>query len=322
LQRLVSRSKANKSSAKSFTGLLLLLLTFFLGGSVKAQTYSTKTIDGNTTDWNTNELVYTNGSGNQVYVTWDATYLYVRFAGGYADTDRLNIGIDVDPGTNNNGTSSTGAFSGAVFSGYLTPDYVIQTTATNNLKVYPRTTTTWGAATDIYSSGANLWRSGSVGEIRIPRSNVGLSSTSIPFGMYFWLSNNSDTMYASFGGDNPVPGTQRTEVVWANSGSGVTVNTAMSFDYNSAETRTLGSTSALPSIRNLYINTNTATAPASNLTVSGNVLIGGGGLTLSSNLGADLFVGGILLIVVLLHMLAGLYILMVLLQQRKLFLVH
>ena len=260
------------------------LLLMGIAVHTHAQTYHTIAIDGATGDWNSNELVY--NPGNQVSVTWDANYIYVLFNGGFANSDHLNIGIDVDPGTNNNGTSVTGGFSGATFSGYLTPDYIVQSTSTTTLNYYTRSGTGWGGTTgSIYASGANLFRSGSVAEIAIPRANVGLSTNSIAFGMYFWLSNSSDANYAAFGGDNAAAGTQRTEVGWANSGTGVTVNTAMNFDYNSAETRTMGSTGTLPAIRNLYVNTNTLTTPSgSALTIGNNVTIGSGGLTLGNNI--------------------------------------
>ena len=281
----------NKLLHRKKIAQLFYLFTFLVlfVTAVKAQTYSTKTIDGVYTDWNANELVYTSGSST-VYASWDATYLYVRFSGGYANTDQLNVGIDTDPGTNNNGTSNTAAFSGVTFSGFLTPDYAVQTNSTTNLFFQPRSGTTWAAGTDLVAS-SNLFRTGSNAEMRILRSSVGLSTTTNAFGLYFWLSNSGGTSYTVFGGDNAVGGVQRTEVVWANSGAGVTVNTAMNFDYNSAETRTLGSTSTAPAIRNLYINNNTLTTPASALTLTGNCTIGAGGLTLGG-VGASLSIGG------------------------------
>lgn len=255
-------------------------------GPSSTTTYHAILLNGDLAEWRANEIIGTSGT-TTYYLTWDNANIYVAFSGGFADTDRLNIAIDVDPGTNNvTGSNATDTFAGATFAGYLTPDYVVQSTGTTNLDVYTRSGTNWGTGLSIYSA-STLNRLSSIAELRIPRSNVGLSTTSNAFGVYLWLANNSDAMYTAFGTDNPATGGRlRTETGWTSSGSGLTPNVDFKTDYNSSETRTFG----IASLRNLYVSNGTGTL-ANRTTKAANVTVASGA-TLGANASNRLEVSG------------------------------
>lgn len=239
-------------------------------------TLNTKRIDGLYFDWQSNEEVDDDGSGRSYYISWDADYFYVRMEGGFGDFDRINIGIDENPGSSFN--SVVGAFAGATFTGYLTPEYVIQSVGTTSLNKFERSGTGWSGPSDIYGAGSNMSRSGSNAEIRIARSDLGGIDTTDDVGLYIWLANGSDQMYSGFGLDN-YPSSfsssdrrMRTAYVWDANGSGLVVNSDVNLDHNASEvSRTLGFTTG---IRNLYMSANTAlTQAGSSTTITGEVLI-------------------------------------------------
>lgn len=266
-----------------------LTSSYLSGNQITAEEkeYHTITIDGNTGDWYSNEKISTD-HGN-LYTAWDATYLYIGFSSGsLGDGDRINIGIDTDPGTNNvSESSSVGAFAGQTFAGYLTPEYVVQSTGTTALNVFPRSGTGWGSGTDIYSSGTNLWRSGGTAEIRIPRSNIGLSTTTKSFALFVWFASNGDAATYAFGSENTdTGGRMRQAFVFPNSGDNVKVTDIVKSDYNNSDNHTFSSTT----INNIYLSNATLTLN-NDVTVSGKVVLGGG--TLSDN-GKKLTVTGTL----------------------------
>ena len=89
--------------------------------------YHTITIDGNTGDWYSNEKIST--EHGSLYTAWDATYLYIGFSSGaFNDADRINIGIDTNPGTNDVRISSVGLLQGGPLPATNT-EYVAQSTA-------------------------------------------------------------------------------------------------------------------------------------------------------------------------------------------------
>jgi len=258
-----------------------------------SSTYNAKRVDGNNYDWQNNEKLGTDGGSANFYLTWNDTNLYILLSGGFADTDQLQIAIDTNPGTNDvTGSSSTAAFSRATFAGFLTPDYLIRSTGTTNLDKFVRSGTSWGSSSSIYSS-ANLYRSGSVAEIRIPRSEIGSLATTSSFGVYFWLANSSGNLYSQYGTDNPTSCSSdcrmRTETGFTSSGSGIVPQSDQGVDHNSSETRTL----SITNMRHFYVSNGTATAANSDTSVSGNVVIASGAtLNLSATSGNDLLIGG------------------------------
>ena len=215
---------------------------------IPASTYQTLRIDGKEWDWNTSaNLLGTDGRSapdtTSFYLAWDEDNLYVRISGGFGNTDRLNIGIDTNPGTNDlSGSNVTNGFAKAQFAGYLVPDYIIQSTGTTNLDKYTRSSNSWGSASSIYASGANLYRSGSEAEIRIPRSTLASPNT---IGLYFWLANNSDNMYTCYGVDKPgncnisSDDRLRSALVFDNLGSGQVPATAGQTDYNASDRKSV-----------------------------------------------------------------------------------
>ncbi len=237
--------------------------------------YQTMRIDGLTGDWDSTQFVGSDGSSANFYVTWDASNLFIRISGGFGNSDRLNIGIDTNPGTNDlSGSNVTNGFAKAQFAGYLTPDFVIQSTGTTNLDKYTRSGSSWGSATSIYAAGANLSRPGSTAEFRIPRSEIGNPAS---VALYFWLANSSDNMYTCFGVDRPNCNTSsdvrlRSALVFDSLGSGTAPASAQRTDYNASETRTLGSDS-VSGIRHFYASNGTTTMYGSNTAISGNLTI-------------------------------------------------
>jgi hypothetical protein len=240
-------------------------------------TYQMIRIDGKIGDWSqTSNLIGTDGRTDpdttSFYLAWDQDNLYVRIEGGFGNTDRLNIGIDVNPGTNDlSGSNVTNGFAKAQFTGYLVPDYIIQSLNTTNLDKYTRSGISWGSANSIYDSGANLYRINDEAEIRIPRTELGSPSS---MGVYFWLANSSDNMYTCYGVDKPSNCINDTDhrllsaLVFDNLGSGQSP-TAGNTDYNAS---TNAGVSPSLTLRNLYVSNSTPYAQGS-LTLLGNLTI-------------------------------------------------
>jgi hypothetical protein len=252
--------------------------------------FSMKFIDGTTSDWTSSDLISNDGSRN-AYLTWDDQYFYIRISGGFGDADRINVGFDTNPGTNL--SSATNDFSGANFTGDLTPDYLVQSTSPSVLNLYTRSSNSWGSSSSIYASGAGLFRSGSEAEFRVARSAISLSSTSLAFGFYVWLSNSSDEMYSGFGTGNypssysATARRMRSAYMFSGAATNVTPSSAVVQDYNASE---ISHTISGSGYRNLYVSANTAsTASGSATSITGDLLIETVG-TLSA--GNTLTIGG------------------------------
>jgi hypothetical protein len=257
-------------------------------------TYHNVRIDGRLGEWGSSQSIGSDGGSANFYVTWNSSAIFVRISGGFGDTDRLNIGIDTNPGSNDlSGSNVTNGFAKAQFAGYLVPDYIIQSTGTTNLDKYTRSGSSWGSPSSIYASGANLYRSSSTAEIRIPRSEIDNPSGAVA--LYFWLANSSDNMYTCYGIDKPGCNTSsnvrlRSALVFDSLGSGITPSTAYKTDYNASETRTLGS-ETVSGIRHFYASNGTTTMYGGNTAINGNLTIASDG-TLSLDPGYTWSVAG------------------------------
>ena len=103
-----------------------LYLLAGLAGTVMAAPSNTPTLDGHLREYDAGELrgTYTGGGGSfgagnsisNVFVTWDATYLYVALEGTETD-NKLVLLIDVDPGAGTGAETTTNWVN-------VTPDYI------------------------------------------------------------------------------------------------------------------------------------------------------------------------------------------------------
>jgi len=89
----------------SFIGMTAIAVVFL------ATTYHTITVDGNLTDWASDEAFSTSTPGVTWYITWDENYLYLGTAGGSKSEGHI-VYIDTDPQPAPNQTSGTGTTTG------------------------------------------------------------------------------------------------------------------------------------------------------------------------------------------------------------------
>lgn len=259
-------------------------------------TYQTIRVDGKFGDWSqASNFIGNDGrtpDSTSFYFSWDQDNLYFYMEGGFGNSDRLNIGIDVNPGNRDlSGNNVTTGFAKATFTGYLVPDYIIQSTGTTNLDKYTRSGTGWGSASSIYNAD-NLYRLNANAEIRVPRSQIG--NPTGPIGLYFWLANSSDEMFSCLDIDKPANCADtldirlRSALVFDSLGSGQTPSTAGKTDYNSSESITISNASG---IRNLYISYGTLSSLLSTVSISGNLVVDEG-TTLNLGAASNFWVNG------------------------------
>ncbi|MBK6432516.1 hypothetical protein [Candidatus Amarolinea dominans] len=201
-----------------------------------ATTYtSAKTIDGRLDDWHTNEFLgagtSTGGGESQMryFLTWDASNIYVAFAGlGSGSGDKFNVLIDT---TLANGDPDRGGFAGVQFNNAFEPEYAYQWNGAS-LNKYQASGTSWSDVSDD-GSGSDTNTDPVIVELSIPRSGIGSPSS---LGVYLYASNSSDADYDAFRNtpdnisasplENPLVNTYTMITKWTNLGTGVDVNDA------------------------------------------------------------------------------------------------
>jgi hypothetical protein len=186
-------------------------------------------------DWRSNELVATDGNSN-FHISWDDETLFIAvFTTDLdftkIDPDRLNIGIDADPG-GTNGDAST-AFAGYNFStnndGLHKLDYIVQISDAfpTNVKLFDGVDGSFDTGTD---KNYVLILSQRYIEIGIPWSDLGGRPTS-NWSTILWTSNHYDSwVMSSYPVSNPTgDASTPLDVVeyhtYNNAGSGVSPNT-------------------------------------------------------------------------------------------------
>ena len=159
-------------------------------------------------DWRANEKVAVDGNSN-FYISWDDITLYVGIFTTDLDftksgADRLNIGVDDDPG-GSNGDASTN-FAGYNFStnndGLHKLDYIVQISNdfTTHVKVFNGVDGSFDSGTD---KNYVMILSQRYIEIGIPWTDIGGRPTS-NWETILWTSNSSDSwVMSSFPTTNP-----------------------------------------------------------------------------------------------------------------------
>ena len=172
-------------------------------------TYHTVYFTGNfLNDWRGNENVAVD-ENSTFYLSWDETYLHVGISTtdldfSKVDPDRLNIGIDKDPGGSNG--DATSSFAGYNFSTNNDDnhklDYIVQYSNefTNNSKLFDGVDGSFDSGTNKdYTNNINQKNV----EIRVPWSDLSDRPTTT-WGIILWTSNDDNNwVMSSFPNDNP-----------------------------------------------------------------------------------------------------------------------
>jgi alpha-glucosidase len=169
----------------------------------RASSYHTiSSLSGNCSDFSSDEEIAGN-STTDTYVTWDASYIYIGWLGGGANSQKRIAAFDLDAGTTDDYNSSTQTgdnitYSGVAFPSRGQPGYVVEVTSNTT---YFTTRTGSSLSTVTNPSGASNFFSGGSGsgcngnnftEVKIPRSffsggsEYGLSPTD-DMGLYTYF---------------------------------------------------------------------------------------------------------------------------------------
>lgn len=194
--------------------------TLFVSDS--ANTPHSIQIDGNLSDWRSNES-FSGRDGTTNYLTWDERYVYIGWSGG-GGSDKCIVGFDVDLGTAND----TVAYAGAAFPATGHPDYVLEYNKNTDVTYFfTRSGSSWGTSdtTGILA----VEGSGPVCEARVPRSRLGNLKPGDDLGVVIYQSNwNSSYVF----GASPVVGNSSGSALqyldaqfhWPSTGSGIAPN--------------------------------------------------------------------------------------------------
>ncbi|RMG69900.1 MAG: hypothetical protein D6711_18635, partial [Chloroflexi bacterium] len=177
--------------AALFVATLLLFSFFHQIKIAAATTGSPVTIDCNInigTEWQADEKMAAGGmsSGDELYITWDANYLYIGIKS--TQSNRI-VMIDTTNGGSNTSPYGTYAIASGGGTGYpgfdptgypapsSNPGYEHAFIATSSTSSYKKGTTgTWNSATP--PSGTNYCTNGSATEYKIPFSGIGIPPAS------------------------------------------------------------------------------------------------------------------------------------------------
>jgi hypothetical protein len=151
----------------SIIGLTAVAVVFL------ATTYHTITVDGNLSDWASDEAFSTSTTGVTWYITWDENYLYLGTSGGNKYEGHI-VYIDTDPQPAPNQTSGTGTTTGFTYDGH-TPTLPFSADFVAYYKVGYSEFRRWtgSAWSDPFGSVYSYFATGSNdGEARIPWSDI------------------------------------------------------------------------------------------------------------------------------------------------------
>lgn len=155
-------------------------------------------------EWQPGELL---GSADTAtfYLTWDATDIYIGFAGGNAQSDKYNVLVDIDPldmDTQNSG--NTLDYCGASFGANGKPDYAIQ--------LYPggiaknaASGSSWDTWTAPISTGQTNGGGAGSGqaEFRLSKAELGINSDA-PVGFYLYACTAGNRVWATWPPENKI----------------------------------------------------------------------------------------------------------------------
>ena len=183
--------------------LLSILMIISIAGTGTATTETSPTIDGDFSDWDSDEDVQTD-AGKTLYFTWDSNYIYIGWDGTNWASDG-DFFLYIDTGTG--GSSTTKAWDGTHTLPFAA-DYGLIAGGGDyhQLIDYNDASSQWDNAGSNPGSSDVYWGWGSDDdtEIRISRSHIG-SPTSMSMVVYAqWES--AQNIWASFPNQNPASG--------------------------------------------------------------------------------------------------------------------
>ena len=183
--------------------LLTILMIISIAGTGTATTETSPTIDGDFSDWDSDEDVQTD-AGKTLYFTWDSNYIYIGWDGTNWASDG-DFFLYMDTGTG--GSSTTKDWSGTHTLPFAA-DYgmVAGGGDYHQLVDYNDGSSQWENAGSNPSSSDVYWGWGSDDdtEIRISRSDIG-SPTSMSI-VVFAQWETAQNIWASFPNQNPASG--------------------------------------------------------------------------------------------------------------------